>query len=439
MITLKLQQLNKFQYIAPHDTDRLIADIKNLDRTIYNEKVVFGIALYKNDGKLKPSFCKIDFLLKDEILPSEIAYRYDDFVIVRKNITIQFFCEILEKINDGLEVELLPDLRSLIKVNNWEASYVFSNQDWGYLAHQYAGRYYQARFPADVDGFIPNYPLIANDCPPFPNGSLALGYIFNLKYHGWTGMERLFLIEIPDYRAKIKSVKISNKRIIVEAESKFLRLKDLRLQFFISGKGFTITNSNQILTKGKAKIVLEDEAEIILVVLQTKAGEIIDKKEVNLSYVPPDSSIKIEIPSHSLKEMIAMGETKHVEFKSELDNPEPFVSSIISFANSEGGRIFVGVNNHGKIVGISDPPAIKEKIIDWIAQQCDPRIDVDMHYSKDLNIMIVDVPVGKQRPYCMKSGGCFIRHNGTDRQATRSELEQLFKKENLVNRPSYVL
>lgn len=136
--------------------------------------------------------------------------------------------------------------------------------------------------------------------------------------------------------------------------------------------------------------------------------------------------------------MIVMGETKHVEFKSKLDNPEPFVSSIVSFANSEGGRIFVGVNDHSKIVGIRNPTEMKEKIVNWIAQHCDPRIDIEIHYSKDLNIMIVDVPVGKQRPYCMKSGGCFIRQNGTDRQATRSELEELFKRENSRNEPSYI-
>lgn len=431
--------MNKLQYFRSHGINELIEDIKNLDMTIYGDKVVLGIALYKTEGKFKPSFCKIDFLRKDEKLPSEIVYHYNDFVIIKKNIKIDTFYEMLEKIKNGVEIELFPDLKCLIKVNNWEASSVFSNQDWGYLNHPYAGMYYQARFHVEVDGFIPNYALVAKDLPPFPNGSLALGHIFNLKYHGWTGMDRLFLIEIPDYRAKIKSVKISNKQIIVETESKFISPKDLRLQFYVSGKGFIKTNSNQSMSKGKAKIVLEDEAEIILIVLQTVTGEVIDKKEFNLGYVPADSSIKIEIPSHSLKEMIAMGETKHVEFKSKLDNPEPFVSSIVSFANSEGGRIFVGVNDYGKIVGIKEPAAIKEKIIDWIAQQCDPRIDVEIHYSKDLNIIIVNVPIGGQRPYCMKSGGCFIRHNGTDRQATRSELEQLFKKETQGNLPNYML
>lgn len=432
--------MNKLQnYRSNENTDKLIEYVKNLDKTNYNEKISFGVALYKNEDTLKPSFCKINFLRKDETLPSEITYRYDDFVIIRKNITIQVFYDILEKIKNGLELELSSDLKSLIKVNNWEVLSVFSNQDWGYLDHEYAGMYYQTRFPADVDGFIPNYPLVAKDYPPFPNGSLALRHIFNLNRYGVTGLERLFIIEMPDYRAKIKSVKISNKKVIVETESKFLNPKDLILQFYISGKGFMMTNSNQILTKGKAKIILKDEAEIILVVLQTKTGEIIDKKEVNLNYVPSDSSIKIEIPSYSLKEMIVMGETKHVEFKAKLDNPEPFVSSIISFANSEGGRIFVGVNDHGKIEGIKDSAKMKEKIVNWIAQQCDPRIDVDIHYSKDLNIMIIDVPVGNQRPYCMKSGGCFIRHNGTDRQATRSELEELFKRENLAPNPSYML
>ena len=65
--------------------------------------------------------------------------------------------------------------------------------------------------------------------------------------------------------------------------------------------------------------------------------------------------------------------------------------------------------------------------MEWIAQYCDPRIDVKINYSEELDVVIVEVPLGGERPYFLKTGGCFIRHGATDRQATRVELEQMQK------------
>lgn len=420
--------MNKIRHFQSLETSKLIDEVKRLDKTTHNEKLVFGITLYKLEGQLKPSFCIVKFLSKYDKLPQEIIYHYEDFIIIRKTITPENLYEILEKIRDSTEIELFPDIKCLIKVNGWQSAFVFSNQNWGYINHQYPEMYYQTGFTADVDGYIPDYPLVTKDLPPYPNGSMAIEDVFQLDHNRVSSMNRMFILSVPDYRAKISSLQISNKKVTVEIESKFVNEKDLRLQFYISGKDFTTKSSSQSIKKGKTSIILANEPEVILVILQNKDGEIIDKKEVNLNYVPQDKSIEIEIPSYSIKEMIAMGETSHVEFKSKLDSPEPFVSSIISFSNTDGGRIFVGVDNHSKIVGVKDPDAVKEKITNWIAEYCDPRIDVDMRHSKDLNIIIVDVPKGNQGPYCMKRGGCFIRQNGTDRQATRTELEQLFKR-----------
>jgi hypothetical protein len=420
--------MNKIRHFQSLETNKLIDEVKSLDKITHNEMLVFGITLYKLEGQLKPSFCIVKFLSKYDKLPQEIIYHYEDFIIIRKIITLDDFYSILEKIRDATEIELLPEIKFLIKVNAWQSAFVFSNQNYGYINHHYPEMYYQTGFTADVDGYIPDYPLVTKDLPPYPNGSMAIEDIFQLEHRGISNLNRMFILSVPDYRAKISSLQISNKKVTVKIESKFVNEKDLRLQFYISGKGFTTKSSSQPIKKRKANIILANEPEVVLIILQNKDGELIDEKEVNLNYVPQDKSIKVEIPSYSIKEMIAMGETSHVELKSKLDNPEPFVSSIISFSNTDGGRIFVGVDNHSKIVGIKDPDAIKEKIVNWIAEFCDPRIDVDMQYSKDLNIIIVDVPKGNQGPYCMKHGGCFIRQNGTDRQATRTELEQLFKR-----------
>ena len=51
-------------------------------------------------------------------------------------------------------------------------------------------------------------------------------------------------------------------------------------------------------------------------------------------------------------EIIQQGESKTVEFKEVLPEGEKIAKSVIAFANSSGGRIFVGVRADGAITGI---------------------------------------------------------------------------------------
>jgi ATP-dependent DNA helicase RecG len=54
-----------------------------------------------------------------------------------------------------------------------------------------------------------------------------------------------------------------------------------------------------------------------------------------------------------LSEM-AGGEGQHREFKRLIDNPESVAGEIVAFANSEGGALYVGVDDDGRIIGLSD-------------------------------------------------------------------------------------
>ncbi|MCE2505151.1 MAG: ATP-binding protein [Nitrosopumilaceae archaeon] len=147
-----------------------------------------------------------------------------------------------------------------------------------------------------------------------------------------------------------------------------------------------------------------------MILLCTKSGEVIDQKEISMKYKQEDSTVIVETPAYSLLEIIKLGEGSHIEFKAKLDNPEPFVSSVVSFANYDGGRIFVGVDDYGEIVGVKKPEDVLSKISNWIAQYCDPRVEVNAYFSQELGIIVVEISVGDKRPYFLKAGGCYIRH-----------------------------
>ena len=47
----------------------------------------------------------------------------------------------------------------------------------------------------------------------------------------------------------------------------------------------------------------------------------------------------------TLKELINNGEKKRVEFKEQLQKNESIVKTIISFSNTSGGKLIIGVSD----------------------------------------------------------------------------------------------
>ena len=55
-----------------------------------------------------------------------------------------------------------------------------------------------------------------------------------------------------------------------------------------------------------------------------------------------------------LRRRARLGEDSYTEFKERIDHPESIAGEIVAFANTEGGRLFVGVSDDGRIVGVPD-------------------------------------------------------------------------------------
>jgi predicted HTH transcriptional regulator len=51
---------------------------------------------------------------------------------------------------------------------------------------------------------------------------------------------------------------------------------------------------------------------------------------------------------------LAAGERETREFKQTLDTPESVAGEIVAFANSSGGALYVGVNDDGQVVGLTN-------------------------------------------------------------------------------------
>lgn len=77
---------------------------------------------------------------------------------------------------------------------------------------------------------------------------------------------------------------------------------------------------------------------------------------------------------HPLEKMIAEGEHLHQDFKFFLSDARKIARSVAAFANTDGGRLLIGVKDNGKVVGIKNEEDIH--MIEAAAQVfCKPEVD----------------------------------------------------------------
>lgn len=56
---------------------------------------------------------------------------------------------------------------------------------------------------------------------------------------------------------------------------------------------------------------------------------------------------------NDLLSILQQGEGKHIEFKDARDSvPSSLYETVVSFSNTEGGVILLGVDDEGKVLGI---------------------------------------------------------------------------------------
>ena len=129
------------------------------------------------------------------------------------------------------------------------------------------------------------------------------------------------------------------------------------------------------------------------------------------------------------------GESKSIEYKVTLpDKSEKYMKTIVAFANTQGGKLIVGVDDKThEIVGVETEILFQlmDGIANAISDSCMPQIipDIEPQTIDGKTVIIVSVEAGKNRPYYLKSkgkeNGTYIRVAGTSRQAFPEKIREL--------------
>ena len=135
------------------------------------------------------------------------------------------------------------------------------------------------------------------------------------------------------------------------------------------------------------------------------------------------------------RDILLSGESKNIEYKITLpDKSEKYMKTIVAFANTQGGKLIVGVDDKPhEIVGVETEILFQlmDGIANAISDSCMPQIipDIEPQTIDGKTVIIVSVEAGKNRPYYLKSkgkeNGTYIRVAGTSRQAFPEKIREL--------------
>jgi len=124
--------------------------------------------------------------------------------------------------------------------------------------------------------------------------------------------------------------------------------------------------------------------------------------------------------------ILSEGESYTVEFKESADKSLP--SEVCAFANASGGRIFIGVDDGGRVVGADVSNAARSRVQDTI-NQIDPRLNVNLEIVD--NLIVLTVPEGTNKPYsCSK--GFYLRSGPNSQKLERDSIIEFFQNEGRV-------
>ena len=134
-----------------------------------------------------------------------------------------------------------------------------------------------------------------------------------------------------------------------------------------------------------------------------------------------------------LFEIIANGENSGVEFKRDSIDNRALAKELVAFANFEGGRLLLGVEEDGSISGIT-----RERVEEFVMTACRDKIrpeiipyfDVIRNVDGDKSVAIVSVQRGLNVHHLWHDNHrtYYIRVGTQSREASSEELARLFQQ-----------
>ncbi|MBS7398558.1 MAG: putative DNA binding domain-containing protein, partial [Ruminiclostridium sp.] len=123
-------------------------------------------------------------------------------------------------------------------------------------------------------------------------------------------------------------------------------------------------------------------------------------------------------------------ENERIEYKREY--AEDIAKEVIAFANTDGGEIYVGVNDDGTPAPLANTDDTYTRITNCVRDSVAPDVTMFTKYTLNDGIIKVDVSEGSSKPYYLKSkglkpSGVYIRQGASSVQASPEQIRRMIK------------
>ena len=125
-------------------------------------------------------------------------------------------------------------------------------------------------------------------------------------------------------------------------------------------------------------------------------------------------------------------ETENIEFKSEFT--EEIYKEVIAFANTDGGVLYIGIDNNGNAVGLDSVDDEYTRITNGIRDAILPDVTMFVKYTIQENKVVrITISEGINKPYYLRSkglkpGGVYVRQGTSSVQASSEQIRQMIKE-----------
>ena len=132
---------------------------------------------------------------------------------------------------------------------------------------------------------------------------------------------------------------------------------------------------------------------------------------------------------------LEVGESIITEFKREYT--DQIKKTIVAFANTQGGTLYIGINNDGTIAGLNNPDDTLQQVSNAVRSGIKPDITLFVDYRiekiRKANVIVVTVQRGTVCPYYLagkgiRPEGVYIRQGASSVPASETAILSMIKE-----------
>ncbi len=129
----------------------------------------------------------------------------------------------------------------------------------------------------------------------------------------------------------------------------------------------------------------------------------IAQKSILLHFLSTFAGMKSLTDTEYIHLLIAEGEHQKQDFKFEISDARKIAKTLSAFANTDGGRLLIGVKDNGKIAGVRSDE--EQYMIEAAAQiYCLPEVNYSMRtfHAEGRNVLVVQIEESLRKPVYAK-------------------------------------